>query len=55
MKKKFEVLKHIDLSQIQMWLNQKQTTKGGVVIESPLQYVKELNMFVLIISYTENV
>jgi hypothetical protein len=55
MKKKFEVLMHSNLSQIQMWLNQKQTVKGNVIIESPMQYLADLKEYVLIISYSENV
>jgi hypothetical protein len=39
MNRKFEILQHTDLSQIQMWLNQKNTVKGELKIESPLNSV----------------
>jgi hypothetical protein len=52
MKKKFEVLQHSSLSQIQMWLNQKNTIKGNVVIESPLT-CDHNNVYILIISYND--
>jgi hypothetical protein len=53
MQQKFEILKHFDLSQIQMWLNQKQTTNGNVKVQSPLFYCDKVNMFIVVISYNK--
>lgn len=53
MKKRFEVLSHASLSQIQMWLNQKQTTKGNVAVESPMFWDFDAKLYVIIISYND--
>lgn len=51
MKRKFEILQHISISQIQMWLNQKNTVKGNLKIESPLS--KEEGAWIIIVSYDD--
>lgn len=53
MKRKFEILTHADLSQIQMWLNQKNTTKGELKIETPFYWDHGSLQYVIIVSYND--
>jgi hypothetical protein len=52
MKRKFEILQSNNLSQIQMWLNQKNTVKGNLKIES--SPMKDDTTWIIIVSYDDN-